>query len=499
MSRRRWTISLLVVICLAASAAESLHAAKSLDVTKGVDGRNIIPRLAFNPETGDILVVWTQQVPGTSNIKVWVRLFKRKASGKYKRKKAVMLTGAGWNANAHVIWVPWLGRFLVTWDTFDFTLPLASSPIVGQFVKAKGKPKGKVKTLVDDGRADTWPKAFAFIGQDPDDNTAAAADPVQSIILTYTAFPTKPNQKRTGLAFTRLSNKLKQKGITRHLLPPTVTGSAPLSINQILDRPFITKNLYFEEGAPGDPDAGVGEFMFGVQVTSPSHGPLFDADLPGLAHVPLGKCGSGLFRQRYRWLEKRGQTAIKPTSIESDDCGEELVPIPTPTGSRVDCAAFGQTPNTMIVGAFEPQTLEDLLNEAALEGFIHVGDPEANAVSGTYRPQNFGNGIPAQNVDVPPRQRSEPPNEDHWRALAGDDPFAHFIYPKGNWIYKRDLTLDENAETPIRVSKDAVKLFKTGDKIRWLESDSLPEMDVRAIVWGKFESGSDEEVILYVY
>ena len=100
--------------------ATFVQADQSILVSKKVPLDNFSPNFAVNPNTGNVLVVWTQgDGNDDSYSRVWAVLLKRLASGKYKRRKARMISpDSGYHTNIRAAWIPGNNEFFTVWDTW---------------------------------------------------------------------------------------------------------------------------------------------------------------------------------------------------------------------------------------------------------------------------------------------------------------------------------------------------------------------------------------------
>ena len=160
----------------------SSSAAKQQDilVSKGAKGENSKPAIAENPNNGDLFVVWTRFVRSSLQSEVWGALLKRKRSGKYKKKPRARLFWSerrfGFTQRASVAWIEANREFLVVWAQSS---PGTNGDIVARPASAKtGKPIGKLRTFVSDGRINNVPII-----------TAAFADGTQNTQTFFTSGP----------------------------------------------------------------------------------------------------------------------------------------------------------------------------------------------------------------------------------------------------------------------------------------------------------------------
>ncbi|HUX08325.1 MAG TPA: hypothetical protein VMX35_13550, partial [Acidobacteriota bacterium] len=114
------TISLLLVALLTAG----LHAAdidQSFSISKKLDLENRFPSVSMNTETGDILVVWVKKDDDDiSNAKIYGALCVKNKAGKYKAKKARLISAPGdiceWHPKA--AYNPDDDSYLVVWSSY---------------------------------------------------------------------------------------------------------------------------------------------------------------------------------------------------------------------------------------------------------------------------------------------------------------------------------------------------------------------------------------------
>ena len=114
------TISILLVALLTAG----LHAAdidQIFSISKKLDLQNRYPRVAIDPETGNAFVVWVKKDDdGITNAKIYGALCVKNKAGKYKAKKAGLMSAPGdiceWHPKA--AYNPDDDSYLVVWSSY---------------------------------------------------------------------------------------------------------------------------------------------------------------------------------------------------------------------------------------------------------------------------------------------------------------------------------------------------------------------------------------------
>lgn len=141
MSTIRW---LLVALVAFISAAAANADTQDYLISKGGDQFNSNPGIAIHSRTNDLIVVWkTSSSSNAEQSKILaVRLSFRK--GKLKVKKPRTISESGDLSNyPDVAFDPQSDRFLVVWETKRKNNGNVTRDVVGRFLNAKGKPKGK--------------------------------------------------------------------------------------------------------------------------------------------------------------------------------------------------------------------------------------------------------------------------------------------------------------------------------------------------------------------
>ena len=140
----------------ATAGASAAARAQNLLLSKGVTGENTGAAVAVDPNTGNVLVVWTQLgVPPATGIPddvIWASLLIRKGSGKYKKPRTRRLSAEGGSQFAlDVAWIEANKEFFAIWEQNNAAARGGFKRILGVPVNPRtGKPVGKVKTLVAD-------------------------------------------------------------------------------------------------------------------------------------------------------------------------------------------------------------------------------------------------------------------------------------------------------------------------------------------------------------
>ena len=103
---RRLLVGVMACVLTLAMAVPA-GAAQDIRGSKKAKNFNFGVTTAVDPESGAILVVWTELKPADSSYaRVWAALLKRKKNGTYKRKRDVPVSPKrGYHINAHVAWV----------------------------------------------------------------------------------------------------------------------------------------------------------------------------------------------------------------------------------------------------------------------------------------------------------------------------------------------------------------------------------------------------------
>ncbi len=426
-------------------------------VSDGLNGTNHYPSVAVNDETGDILVVW--QHTTASGTVVRGRLYKAQPDGSHQARPHFVLSGdAAYAGNPHVVWAPWRGRYVVVWDTFDPTAGLVPTSIEGVEVTAAGNPKKQrsIATLKT-ARTNYYPRL--------------GVDPVQNkLLLSYTALPNQPGDNKTGIVFTFVNNKLKQRGKKLHAATAVFKAGSPARQN-----PFRRSDLAsVPENRRSQPWQGLGFATSGVIDFYEADGTLVN---PVIAQ-----------RNQMTWLITDTNGLGNEFQQFTGHGGDAGAVIPIPEDPAND--GFGHTRQSMFVrGNFEAEFLDDVFN-GDLDGYLLVGSLAQGSVDGAYLPRNYDNDIPGQNADLPIRR-------DRTARLADAD-FAHLLVPKGKFILRQGIkwTGPNNARR-VAFGK-AKKLFNTNNKLVWLATASAPELGAKAAAWAK-SRGAATEVRLHIY
>jgi hypothetical protein len=466
---KRITIFLLLALLSLSLLAQAAPLKKDLTVSKGVSGRNVIPRMAVNQETGDILVTWTQQLPGTSNLRIWVRLLKHKGDGQYVMKAAKMASASsGWNANSHVVYVPWKKRYLVTWDTFDFNKGLSRSKIMGRLVNTNGKPVKSVITIVDDGRANNWPRAVVLEGQ----TTLGPPEAVKEVYLTFTAFPTEKGDKNAGLAVLRLKSTFKASS-ERDII-------FPVEINSFASPPDF---------ALTDLDAGV--YTTDIQAHRNWFSIAFERQTDGTRYDPfVSQPMSGYLGWYSRGVEGASPGNDSNWLIAQNEGGGGTI-IQDPTNADDAVGAFGTTRASLFVrGTFSAEFLDDAYS-GDLDGYLLIGSQ--NDIDGAYLPRNYDSELcQNRNADLPLLRNSEGK-----RVNAAKTSFGYWVFNAGNNIKTQLLQFKKNGK--IVVKKSSMNRVFHGGKLGWLTAEGVFESGVVAIAWQRNVNNDNREIKVHLF
>lgn len=439
-------------------------------VSKGIEGRNTIPRLAVNSETGDIFVVWTNRVGSSKNVAIYGRLFLRQEDGSYKAKDPFMISKArGWNASGQVVYVPWKNLYFVFWDSFDFTQGLISADILGRRVKANGKTRGGVKTIISDGYANNWARAVVMRELRDGD-----FKDVKRIMLTWTGFPTSPGDTGGGLKLIRIKNNMKAKGkpvLLQQVLieaAPSATTPPVYSLNDLnyevfstaiigywsffavayeLNKPLIfgqaeaQYNGGFQAWRVNGPKASESDYVQG-EVNPDIGGEAIFYDKAGNRYTGgFGRILGNEATKRYQW-------ALSGARFENDD------------------SEIGD-----------------------LDGYLLVGS--GGNIDGAYLPRNYDSCVTNRLNDLPVFRSGGPTG---YAPLEG--PIGDWHFPDGNVVKSQPIY---RGDDPIYTFGDAETRFNHGGQLAWMEGDSVPGTQAVALAWQKSVSGSTTEIRLHIY
>lgn len=464
---KRVTLAVFLVIIFSTLVVYAAPLKKDLTVSKGVSGWNVIPRMAVNQDSGDILVTWTQQIVGTKNVRIWVRLLKRKDDGNYVLKPARMASAStGWNANSHVVYVPWKNRYVVFWDTFDFTQGLAKSQIKARMVNTKGKPVKSVITVVDDNRANNWPRAVVLDGQ----TTLGPAKERKEVYLTWTAFPTSKGDKDAGLVSMRLSAGFKGTSDKEVIFP--------VKINAFASPP----NFGFT-----DLDAGV--YTTDIQPHRNWFTVAFEKQTDGTRYDPNEMQPMAAY---LGWVtpEDSGKSP-EWFSMGQDTGGGTLIPNPT-NGDDV-IGSFGNTRSSLFVrGSFDAEFQDDVFN-GDLDGYLLIGNAASGSIDGAYLPRNYDNEMcTTRDADLPLMRNSPEKGVNAAKTTIG-----YWVYSAGNNIKTQQMQFKKNGKIVVKKTSQN-RVFHAG-KLAWLTAEGIFDTGAVAIAWQRNVSASSREIRMHLF
>jgi hypothetical protein len=140
-------VRMLLCASLIALIAAPLSAEDTL-VSRGRGDLNLLPRAAYNTETGDVFIVWRGAVAGDfANFRIYSSLLRRQSSANFTVQKARLIAGGVHKAfNFDVAYDPLANRYLVVWNGADSGDRVGS--LFGQFFKANGRPLGPRRLIV---------------------------------------------------------------------------------------------------------------------------------------------------------------------------------------------------------------------------------------------------------------------------------------------------------------------------------------------------------------
>lgn len=436
------------------------HADQEIYVSKGVKGFNIIPRVAVHTERGDIMVVWTNQEPGTTNLKVYARWLKQKKNGKYKMKKARLISSSdGWNANAQVVFVPWKNQYFVFWDTYNYFNGLVSGEILGRRVNKRGKGKGPIKTLVSDSRSNNWPRAIV---SEESLQSLDIAPEDRRIVLTWSAFPTSFDDQEGGIRVLHLNENMDVVGGSAlleqtRLLPSSAFDGVKSSPTTLENRAFTSDARYSSN--------------YGLSIST--------------------ELGGGNWKANFQYYDSESETAEQGNvgnRFEYEDRGRPRVFLSPRRDGTIYGVAVRRVQGT---------------NQVEVRRFVLVPDPTQMQIpSLNYAGDGF-KGKPGANDSTSIK------GEDMVRLNLGynsylnrfstgvsspalkDIEVAAWIYSDEDSIYWQPVTVLNDGKLQFG---DAEEVAGHDGELSWLEATDIPGTDEFAIAWSRNVSGSSKEI-----
>jgi len=201
--------------------------AQTLLLSKGIAGENTDAAVAVDPNTGNVLVVWTQiGVPGDTGIPddvIWASLLRRKGSGKYKKPRTRRLASDGGSQfGPDVGWIEASKEFFVIWEQNADAARGGFKRILGVPVNPRtGRAVGKVKTLVADDDDHASPVFVTAINNGSAGSRVAGSSVGQIVWRKEPPSPDDPTMEQASLSDTyEISN--------RATLPDSQIGFGPI-------------------------------------------------------------------------------------------------------------------------------------------------------------------------------------------------------------------------------------------------------------------------------
>ena len=434
-------------------------------VSKGLSGPNHFPAAAVNSTNGDILVIWRLSAGSSTSLRG--RLYRRQPDGSHSPRPIFEVSGSATSNNSpDVHWVDWLSRYVVLWDTFGGGA-LVPTTIEAAEITAAGRV-AKRRTIIGESKART--NLFPRLGVSPER---------QQLLLTYTALPNNPGDKKTGVVFTLLNDKLKARGKKFYQLPPPVFPGRAAAGSHSSKPEMDASNLGFVPIAPQNvKEPGFG---FGGRLQTEN---FFDDD----ANPDTPPTGSPFTRKQFTWVYAEDGTRFKITRQDQGaEPGGVLVPAPTDPAAP----AFGETRQSMFVTGNFDATFDADVYGGDLDGYLLIGSLGNDAVDGAYLPRNYHDNSPQYNQDLPLLRD---------RASRADFQFAHLVVLNGKFVQQQALvwTGPAGART-LGVGKAIKKLFNTKNKLAWMATASDPGQGVKVVVWTKTKGATASEVRVHIY
>jgi penicillin V acylase-like amidase (Ntn superfamily) len=180
-------------------------------VSRNAEKVNSLPRTALNPDTRDVLVVWTQSEQDGSASSIRSALLSRSLTGGSSSFEEHLLSEDGGSGSAPFpIFDPNKGRFLVVWERTGSANPLSACDLLGRIVSSGGLPEGGVFKVLSNGRRNESPQAYT--------ESVGTASKARLHLVFGSVDPAAGSSVQTGLYSSRLSRKYKA-GKPRLLMP----------------------------------------------------------------------------------------------------------------------------------------------------------------------------------------------------------------------------------------------------------------------------------------
>jgi penicillin V acylase-like amidase (Ntn superfamily) len=169
---------------------------------------NSLPRTALNPETGDVLVVWTRYETAGSAGAIYSALLTRSITGGYSSiEEHALSEGGGTDDSPFPVFDPNKKQFLVVWNHAASVKPSSACDIQGRILSATGLPEGDVFKVFSNGGRNESPQIYIRpVGTAiPSPGSLKA----QLYLLFGSDEPIAGSSGRVGLYASRLSGKYK--------------------------------------------------------------------------------------------------------------------------------------------------------------------------------------------------------------------------------------------------------------------------------------------------
>lgn len=475
MHRALYTILALLLFVTLAAAEQNIL------VSKDLPGENSIPKIAVS-STGDFIVTWTQIRDDIdddeASVQLWYRYFKQRSNGTYSPTPARMIAGKNEGFNPHVVYIPWKNIYLLTWDSFSYIQPsIQSTRIRGQLLKKNGKPKGKPFTIIDDGAFNLFPRVAVI-----DTPEGALPKAMRSVLLTYTAIPSKNKSEGNGLILRSLHiKKFKPVGTRVNLVPIRVTD--PDAFENAQD-PFA-----FIEGVALTTDILA---MRKWYVVSYFTGPTLDSSAP--AAIPQ------LPRQaRMAWIGvdngKKGTLNFdRNTDVviakQAGDAALNLRPDPNNPGEFADDFDYvygDRDAKKLVLNTYEPgfqgSAGNGKINTYKQNGAGHTGTLEGGYPNVVF--ELFTHGF---NADLATPTQSAP---------AANSPYGYWVYSRNGAVKTQSLTMGNNGK--VVISNQEKTRFTHGGSLNNLATKAVRGFGTFIIAWGREIDFDNSEIRVHIY
>jgi penicillin V acylase-like amidase (Ntn superfamily) len=191
-------------------------------------------RCALDPNTGNVLVVWTElDATDQSYGQVKSAMLWRSLDGIYSASEYQALSdGKSYSSRPFPIFLSSSDQFLVAWDQADPSKPSAKSAILGRLLSARGLPEGKIITIAAGKKRNEAPHLYerALKGTTPGGKTAS----VRLDLVYYTAKAGKSGLSQPSLCISQLSGTFKAGKPSVLLTGAVKTITAALVAEKIL-------------------------------------------------------------------------------------------------------------------------------------------------------------------------------------------------------------------------------------------------------------------------